>query len=60
MPGVHKPWVTDIWYSHPAKLWVLTMELVYCHLSGIYNLEDAPRYLENLWTPGLQDFRDIL
>jgi len=32
----------------------------YCYLSGTYSLEGAPRYLENLWSPGLQDFRDIL
>jgi len=27
------------------------MELAVCHQSGTYNLEVAPRFMENLWTP---------
>ena len=36
-----------------SAMWVFGMELASCHHSGTYNLEVAPRFLENLYNHGL-------
>lgn len=34
-------------------LWVLSLELAVCHLSGAWNSEETSRFLENMFIPHL-------
>lgn len=42
-------------YRGVLYLRFLCMELALCHSSGASNFEVGPRFLENLWSPGLID-----